>query len=163
MTNSIQGDSRNNGEQECNNVSTTEIVQKNEDCIKQYQTTQQEIYQRNLMEIPNYGTHRNTQAFLGAIDNNRHLADILLAHKITDSGRPNRLGCRVPLHTDWDLKIMKQWLIDYEDLEIIDWLTYGFSISRNKEALDPVPASKNHAGANNFPETIDNCIQKELQ
>ena len=89
--------------------------------------------------------------------------DIMLSHKIINSGVPNRFGCRIPLHTNWNLELMKTLIIDYEDQEIIDWLTFGFSISRDDDTADPIPATTNHQGALLFPDAVDQYICKELE
>ena len=91
------------------------------------------------------------------------IEDILLAHRITDSGVPNRYGCRIQLKSHWNLDILEELLDGYEDMEVVEWLRYGFSISRNPNAADPEPATTNHMGATLFPEAIDRYIEKELR
>ena len=94
---------------------------------------------------------------------NSTLQDIMLANKIVNSGVPNRYGCRIPLCTQWNLECMEQWLLDYHDKEVMEWLRYGFSISREDNFLDPEPATCNHADATLYPEVIDNYIAGELK
>ena len=108
-------------------------------------------------------SHRTLNTFTTFIETNDYCQDILLSHRIIDSGLPNRYGCRVPLHSNWNLTLMKQLLHEYHDIEIIDWLMFGFSISRNDYAADPVPATCNHAGANLFPQAVDDYIRKEIR
>ena len=43
------------------------------------------------------------------------MQDIMLAHKIANSGRPNKYGCRIPLHTHINLALFDCFLLDYED------------------------------------------------
>ena len=94
---------------------------------------------------------------------NEFTYDILLAHRITDSGVPNIHGCRIPVKSKWNVNMFGTLLHKYDDTEILQWLTYGFSISRNDQEPDPWPAQDNHAGANNYPETIDKYIEDELR
>ena len=89
--------------------------------------------------------------------------DIMLAHKVIESGWPNRFGCRIPLHTKWNLQLFDALLMDYEDREVIEWLRYGFTISRHDEISDPMPAECNHKGATMFPEAIREYINTEIQ
>ena len=88
--------------------------------------------------------------------------DILLANKITNSGLPNKMGCRIPLKTHWNLELFEKLLCDYHDNEIVDWLRYGFSISHDNSIGDPVPAKINHRGAVWYPQAIDKYFQKEI-
>ena len=105
----------------------------------------------------------NFRNFYNACKQNNFCEDILLSHKVIDSRMPNRYGCCIPLHSNWDLVLMKQLLNEYNDMEIIEWLTYGFSISRNDDAGETIPATSNHMGANLFPEAIDKYIAKEIR
>ena len=54
---------------------------------------------------------------------------VILSHKVIKSGLPNRYGYRIPLHTNWNLSLMQSLLAEYDDLEVIEWLRYGFPIS----------------------------------
>ena len=58
--------------------------------------------------------------FIAAAQQQMFMQDILLAHKITDSGQPNRHGCRIPLNTKWNLNIMSWMLEDYPDREVLE-------------------------------------------
>ena len=58
---------------------------------------------------------------------------------------------------------MKDLIFEYHDQEVIEWLTYGFSISRSDTEEDPWPATCNHAGAINNPDAIDAYIKKEIR
>ena len=91
------------------------------------------------------------------------LQDILLANQITNSGCPNKLGCHIPLVTKWNTKLFDAFLLDYEDRDITDWLTYGFSISRDDGFQDPTPAVTNHRGATMFPQSIADYIETEIR
>lgn len=54
--------------------------------------------------------------------------DLRLAHKIIDSGMPNRLGCWIPVHSNWNLPLFDALLQQYHDHEVIEWLTFGFPV-----------------------------------
>ena len=99
---------------------------------------------------------------LNEIQENMQIQDIMLAHKIIESGVPNYFGCRIPLHTNWNLNIFKDMLLDYQDIDVINWLKYGFSISRADAWGDPQPATCNHKGAMEFPTIIDEYIINEI-
>ena len=91
------------------------------------------------------------------------LQDIMLANKITQSGVPNRYGCRIPLCTNWKLDVFEELLQGYEDLEVLEWLKYGLSISRDENQPDPVPSTTNHQGALFFPHVLDEYVKKEVE
>ena len=89
--------------------------------------------------------------------------DILLAHKIADSGMPNRYGCRIPLATGWNLQAMDMFLTDYQDREVLEWLKFGFTIARHDDFPDLTPCNSNHQGANLFPQHVDDYLKTEIQ
>ena len=92
----------------------------------------------------------------------KFIEDLLLAHKIINSGLPNRYGCRIPVKTKWNINLFSSLLTDYHDQDVIEWLTYGFPVSRDPFCVDPVPATRNHAGATQFPEHVDEYFRTEL-
>ena len=118
-----------------------------------------------LCQPPSYSITNNSQYFNAVISRNKQeqiIEDILLAHKVIQSGIPNRYGCRIRVRSNWSLEFLDQWLLDYEDREILEWIKYGFSISREDSYPDPVPANCNHKGATQFPQAITDYIRKEI-
>ena len=91
------------------------------------------------------------------------MSDVMLAHKVIEYGCPNRFGARIPLTTNWNIPLMSSLLADYEDREILEWLTYGFPISYDPFAGDPTPNTVNHRGAEKFPSVIDDYVTRELK
>ena len=87
--------------------------------------------------------------------------DIMLAHKVLASGKPNRFGCQIPVKSLWNLQLFQQLLENYHDAEVIQWLKYGFSVSHD-DIGDPLPASTNHLGATMFPNSINEYLTTEL-
>ena len=86
-----------------------------------------------------------------------------MAHRIIDSGLPNFYGERIPLHMNWNILLFRDLLHDYQDIEVTEWLKYGFSVSRSDDFDDPIPCTKNHLGANMYPAEIDRYIITEMQ
>ena len=105
--------------------------------------------------------------FLGNVaqSNLEHsMESLILAHKVIASGVPNRYGVRIPVQTKWKINNFNVLLYEYYDrIDLIEWLTFGFPVSRDDSAPDPVPATMNHAGANMYPHVIDNYIRKEIE
>ena len=100
--------------------------------------------------------------FVSSMEQNAMVQDVMLANHITASGKPNRFGCRIPVASAWKLDILEEWLKDYHDYEITEWLKYGFPISRIDYPM-LVPANTNHLRATLFPEAIDAYVEKELR
>ena len=72
--------------------------------------------------------------------------DIQRAHKVINSGVCNRFGCRILVKSNWNLLLMDSLLTDYDDRDVLEWLKFGFPISRDDDAPDPIPATLNHTG-----------------
>ena len=89
--------------------------------------------------------------------------DLMLGHTVIKSGQPNKFKCHIPLKTNLKIQNFHNMLVSYHDQEVIEWLTYGFSISRDSTAVPPIPACKNHAGANQYPQHIADYLQKEVR
>ena len=70
------------------------------------------------------------------------------------SGKPNYLEARVPVPTHWDLDLLDGLLEDYEDKLVVDFLRYGWPMSRSILQLTNGLAKVNHKGALEFPDAI---------
>ena len=102
--------------------------------------------------------------FITEAQSHSMVEDLIIAHKVIKSGTANRWKCRIPINTRWNTDIMSHMLHEYHDqLDLIEWLKFGFPISRDYLAADPIPATTNHLGATLFPNTIDEYIEKEIR
>ena len=73
---------------------------------------------------------------------------------------PNHLGARIPLiHTDLNMEQWRKHLIGYEDVELCQFLEFGFPVG---VCTDPparlVPAVRNHGSAYSFFPWIDTFV-----
>ena len=155
----ITGDS---GEKPKNVSNTTSAQCKT--TIKNPEHLSLDEFKNTVMEIPQQQVQ--TQFFdymVSEVQLQSNIQDLILAHKVIDSGVPNRFGCRILLCTQWNTQVFEQFLLDYQEREIIDWITYGFPIARDDNLPDPVPAKQNHLGATLFPSHIDAYIKKETE
>ena len=89
-------------------------------------------------------------------DIHRHL-------EVRRKGYPNRWGAQLEIKTNWNLELMEQWLHDYEDKDVVQWLRYGWPTGRLPMLPPPSISRKNHKGAMEFPQQMDKYIQKELE
>ena len=78
------------------------------------------------LNFPGQESLNTIEIFSSLVQLNQTWSDIMLAHKVIDSGLPNRWGCRIPMHSNWRLEKFSELLgTDYDNLEIIEWLRYG--------------------------------------
>ena len=75
-------------------------------------------------------------------------------------GTPNYLGARIKLmHTNLNLQKWRQYLIGYEDIELCQYLEYGFPIGLNQDPPPVlVPATRNHSSAYQFYPWVDEFL-----
>ena len=77
------------------------------------------------------------------------------------SGKPNYLEARVPVPTHWDLDLLDSLLEDYADKLVVDFLRYGWPMSRSIFPLTNGSAKVNHKGALQFPDAINHYLATE--
>lgn len=87
--------------------------------------------------------------------------DLELATQIQESGCPNVVGCRIQVQSNWNFDLLDLLVTETQDREVLQYLRYGWPINYLKTE-DPIPTFKNHRGATEFPDTIDEYIQREL-
>ena len=87
--------------------------------------------------------------------------DLELHRQVISKGYPNRWGARRPVKTKWNLEVFQEKLKDYEDKEVVEWLTYGWPAGRLPSLADPAITASNHKGATEHPEALNNYIIKE--
>ena len=76
-------------------------------------------------------------------------------------GKPNYLEARVLVPTRWDLDLLESFLEDYEDKLVVDFLRYGWPMSRSILPLTNGSAKVNHKGALEFPDAINHYLATE--
>ena len=76
------------------------------------------------------------------------------------AGTPNHLGARVPLlHTDLNMEQWRKHLIGYEDIEICQFLEFGFPVGLCAEPpAKLVSATRNHGSAYSYFPWIDKFL-----
>ena len=84
-----------------------------------------------------------------------------LYYDVRTSGVPNYLSVRQVIPSDLHCDEWEVLLAGYHDSGIVDFLRYGWPVAYSALRI-PVPVTKNHASALNFPKEIDKFIQKEL-
>ena len=93
------------------------------------------------------------------------LREYLGIHRwVVYSGVPNFAGCRIPVRSKFAVNVWREKLLltNYYDIDICDFLEYGFPIGYTAGVL-PVPSHKNHSLSYAFSEHIDKFICTELE
>ena len=79
--------------------------------------------------------------------------------RVRESGMPNCQGEKIEVNFDWDLNTLEQWLDEYHDKELINYLRYGWPLNaHNTEINTTIP--KNQAGVKNFQEEVNKYLNK---
>ena len=91
--------------------------------------------------------------------------DLNIAEKVMRGGYPNRYGARIPIKSPWNVQALKHKLQanQYQDMEITEWLTFGWPAGRLPTLQDPEKTFKNHKGATDYPQALRDYIKKEKE
>ena len=74
----------------------------------------------------------------------------------------NYEGARIQVNTNWDLETLSEWLKDYEDKKVVDYLRYGWPLNSHKvEENTNIP--RNQKGARDHPEEIRKYLKDEIK
>ena len=85
-----------------------------------------------------------------------------LHREVRNSGTYNFAGARIELkHSKINIPLFRQLLEDYEDVEVCQYLQYGFPIGLAQEIFLE-PNLKNHQSAFSYFSYVDALVQKEI-
>ena len=98
---------------------------------------------------------------LSVLNPYHHLTDLQIAKIITSSGRINAAGCRIPLRSNWNIRLFRSLCTCDADRHVLTFLTYGWPLNRSFGLV--AKTFYNHASANRFPQHINKYLCKELQ
>ena len=80
------------------------------------------------------------------------------------SGRPNFRGCRIPLPGNkFNIPLWRELLYDYPDNIVCDFLEFGFPLDFDKSVDLRTDERRNHKGAREHPEFIDQYLRNEIK
>ena len=101
--------------------------------------------------------------YTGKNNDNKQVYDPLLPHKLVrQSGRPNFLGCRIPVDSNLNIKNWRFYLQDFWDKQLVDLLEYGVPLDFDRRA-PLMSTEENHASAQNFDSHVQTYISQELK
>ena len=82
--------------------------------------------------------------------------------KVSQSNRPNYMGCRIAIGSKFNISLWQDRLKDYEDQHVVNLIQYGFPLGiKNKQILCRKKVT-NHASAKQFPREVSDFIKTEL-
>ena len=92
----------------------------------------------------------------------RNLFWIKANGKVRQSGKPKATGCKIKVNFNLDSEKMEEWLEQYEDKEVIQYLKYGWPVNnKGTKILEDIPKNQKEAIINE--EKITEYIKKERQ
>ena len=87
---------------------------------------------------------------------------VRLSEQVMSEGYPNARGARIEVESGWNLNLLESLLQGYEDKEVVEWLRFGWPVSRPPNWSSPEPTFSNHCSATEFPHEIQKYIDKEM-
>ena len=86
----------------------------------------------------------------------------LQAHKLVKaSGKPNFLGCRIPVQSNLNIASWRAYLSEYWDAQLLDLLEFGFPLDFQRDSI-LVSTEKNHTSALQNLQHVQAYIEEEL-
>ena len=84
---------------------------------------------------------------------------VTLHNQVYTMGQPNFLGVHLPVPTALNLSLWRSLLIEYSDVEVCNYLEFGWPIGYNHHEVLPSSNFCNHKGALDFPSAIGTCVR----
>ena len=85
-----------------------------------------------------------------------------LVDRIISFGVHNYQGIRSPVPSVFNLKYIRKEIESYHDKKLLDYLTFGFPLGRDRSKPIISPAQDNHTSAREWPEAVSEFIKEEL-
>ena len=87
---------------------------------------------------------------------------VALHESVRASGQPNYVSCRSPVPSRLNVPRWRQYLWNYQDSQICDFLEYGWPVGYDYSSYGfPCSNLRNHQGALLFPDVIDSYLSAE--
>ena len=94
---------------------------------------------------------------------NEFAADLEWSVRVLQQGYPNVYGAKTPIPTHLNLVIFESILEGYHDMEVIQFLKYGWPANGMPGAPPPTVNSCNHLSALRHPDFVDTYISNEIE
>ena len=93
-----------------------------------------------------------------AADASLHM-DVQIAQYIMTTGKINAVGARIPLNSNWNMRLFRSLCTSDSDQEVATYLQFGWPLNRENGPVERTYG--NHMMANKFPQQIWKYLQKE--
>ena len=88
-------------------------------------------------------------------------AIVKTANIISQSGVPNYQRAKIPITTTFDIALWHKYLVNYDDKQIMEYLTYGFPLCSSVTQSNSHVS--NHPTAVNYPTFVNKYLQEEVK
>ena len=89
---------------------------------------------------------------------------IQLFEQVYQSALPNYRGCRITLpFSNFNIPLWRELLSDYNDNIVCDFLEFGFPLDFDKSVQLSINERRNHKGARDYPEFVDQYLHSEVE
>ena len=100
--------------------------------------------------------------YTGDLTYYQNIPDIIRLHRIvSQSGKPNYLGCRIPVISQLNITAWRKHLNTSWDQQIVDLLEFGFPLDFDRN-IQLQSTELNHKSAIQFKDQVEKYIQEEL-
>ena len=85
-----------------------------------------------------------------------------ILEKVKETGSPNFESAKIPMKSRWNIDYMRRHLSGYHDQMVVTLCKYGWPIGITDSENLERQSVKNHSGAREFPDQMDEYIAREL-
>lgn len=95
--------------------------------------------------------------------NTDNAEDIMIANVVAATQMFNFQQARIVVNKKWNTDLFEQLLEGYEDQQVVEFAKYGWPIDRDGTVPLPAVSGRNHRGATEFPEAVNEHIKNEIR
>ena len=128
------------------------------DCLVRSRSTVHQSHAQVMWAEANYAFI--SSSYIHVLDHREYVNDIDIANYVRYDGHVNAVGARIPIRSNWNLRLLDQLCCATSDREVLTFLTFGWPI--NRDNLPLTCTFENHKSATRYQECIDEYIMTEL-
>ena len=85
----------------------------------------------------------------------------MISNYVRSGGRINAVGAKIPIKSNWNLRLLEKLCESASDREVLAFLRYGWPINRDDS---PLPQTfDNHSSAKRYSQQVTDYLWKELR
>ena len=89
------------------------------------------------------------------------MTPLQIAHYVIQTGQINAAGARIPLKSNWNLRLVDSLCESDSDRRVLTFLRYGWPLNRLEGPVEKT--WKNHGSAQKFPIQVEEYLHKEIK